>query len=377
MTEKASQASFQRPGQLTLRPDGSHNITRVGIPSYSVVTPVYNAAKTLVPMIEALLRLDPPPRAIYLVDDGSTDGSPDIVQRYPAVTCVPLSINRGPGHARNVGARIADTELLLMIDSDCYIDPDTFHTAYARLASTQRLAGIMGVPVRETPPGPFAGVFKNYWYHLEFKEWGDPPRTLYGSLFLIRRDAYLSVGGFDESFGRIPCEDAEFYFRLVQAGHVFERRMDFLFIHHKSMTLRQLIHTSFERSVSIIQNLRGKLGQQGVPWKLHEKVRWAIEIGCGTAGVVGLPVAAAAALGLAAGASHGLIVMLAAIAVGSWLACLLLFFVCIHAKLVFAFKDKGLVFATRAFIYRMLEMPAVALGIVWGSLPRHATKSHM
>lgn len=348
-----------------------------GRPAYSVVTPVYNAAKTLPTMIEALLLLDPAPRAIYLVDDGSTDGSLDIARLYPEVTCVPLPVNRGPGNARNIGARMADTEFLLMIDSDCYIEPQGFHTAYSRIMSMPLLAGIMGVPVRETPPGPFAGMFKNYWYHLEFKEWGDPPRTLYGSLFLIRRDAYLSVGGFDESFGRIPCEDAEFYFRLVQAGHVFERRMDFLFIHHKSMTLRQLVSTSFERAVSIIQNLRGKLGQQGVPWKLHEKVRWAIEIAGGAAGVVGLPAAAAAALGLAAGALHGLVGTFAAIVVGSWLACLLLFFACIHAKLAFAFKDKGLAFATWAFIYRMLEMPAVALGIVWGSLAGRTAKPHM
>jgi GT2 family glycosyltransferase len=331
-------------------------------PSYSVVTPVYNAARTLPQMIEALMRLDPPPRAIYLVDDHSTDDSVAVARRFSAVTSVPLTANRGPGNARNVGAAMADTDLLLMIDSDCYVDPHGFRRAYERIAAEPGLAGIMGVPVRDTPPGPFPGKFKNYWYHLEFDAWGDPPRTLYGSLFLMRRDAYQSVGGFDASFGRTPCEDAEFYFRLVQAGHRFERRMDFTFVHDKTMTLRQLLRTSFERSVSIIQNMGGKLGKAGDPWRLREKAAWAAEIGAGSA-AVGLPPLAAIAL---AGGATSLAAALGAAA----LANSLIFFACVRDKIVFALRDKGLGFAAKAFACRMLEMPPVALGIVWGTLSR-------
>jgi hypothetical protein len=207
----------------------------------------------------------------------------------------------------------------------------------------------------------FPGQFKNYWYHLEFEAWGDPPRTLYGSLFLMRRAAYHSVGGFDASFGRTPCEDAEFYFRLVQAGHRFERRMDFTFVHDKTMTLRQLLRTSFERSVSIIQNMSGKLGRAGNPWRLREKAVWAAEIGAGSAVVLGLPLLSAA---LAAGG------LTAKAAAAAWLLCLIVFFLCVRDKIIFALRDKGLAFAARAFACRMLEMPPVALGIVWGTLSR-------
>jgi GT2 family glycosyltransferase len=332
------------------------------MPSYAVVTPVYNAERTLPPMIDALMQLDPKPRAIYMVDDRSTDNSVEVMRRYPGVTAVPLPVNQGPGNARNVGARMADTDLLLMIDSDCYIDPQGFRVAYQRMAAEPRLAGIMGVPVRDTPGGPFPGKFKNYWYHLEFETWGDPPRTLYGSLFLMRREAYHSVGGFDASFGRTPCEDAEFYFRLVQAGHRFERRMDFTFVHDKTMTLRQLLRTSFERSVSIIRNMSGKLGKAGNPWRLREKALWAAEIGAGSAAVGILPLLA---LALACGATA-----LGAALGAAWLLCVTLFFLCVRDKIIFALRDKGLAFAAKAFFCRMLEMPPVAVGIVWGTLSR-------
>ncbi len=360
------------PRPLTVAGPGPAANNPASAPAYAVVTPVYNAAKTLRPMIEALLSLSPPPRAIYMVDDGSTDNSIEIIKGYSGVTSVALGVNRGPGHARNVGAQMAATELLLMIDSDCYIDSEGFSRAYERMTSAPNLAGIMGVPVRETPPGPFAGMFKNYWYHLEFKAWGDPPRTLYGSCFLMRREAYLSVGGFDASFGRIPCEDAEFYFRLVQAGHVFERRMDFTFVHDKSMTLRQLIRTSFERSVSIIQNFHGKLGRPGAPWTLREKAMWALEIGSGAAAAIGLPLALGAvlSLSLATGALSPPTRELAELVALAWLVSVVMFFVSIRDKLTFALRDKGLPFAAGAFMCRMLEMPGVALGIVWGSLHR-------
>jgi GT2 family glycosyltransferase len=336
-------------------------------PNYSVVTPVYNAARTLQPTIEALLRLEPQPRAIYIVDDRSTDGSREVARRYLEVTLVALETNQGPGNARNVGASMANTELLLMIDSDCYIDPHGFRIAWERMASEPRLAGIMGVPVRDTPSGPFAGRFKNYWYHLEFQAWGDPPRTLYGSCFFVRRDAYNAVGGFDASFGRTPCEDAEFYFRLVQAGYVFERRMDFTFVHDKTMTLRQLMRTSFERSVSIIQNMRGKLGTAGNPWKFREQALWAMEIGGGSAALAVAPLLAIAALASTSTPSgEAVFVTLGAL----WLLCVTMFFASVRDKIVFAFRDKGLAFAAKAFLYRMLEMPGVALGIAWGILTR-------
>ena len=261
-----------------------------------------------------------------------------------------------------------------MLDSDCYLDAAGFREAYERITSEPGLAGIMGVPLRETVPGPFAGVFKNYWYHLEFKSWGNPPRTLYGSCFLMRRQAYLAVSGFDESFGRTPCEDAEFYFRLVRAGFRFERSMRFTFVHDKRMTIAQLLRTSFDRSVSIIRNLRGNLGQSGKPWTVMEQLKWAVEIGSGTWSIIGGMMILVVLFSrdfdkMTMGSFQGLNVLLLL-----WTLSIFSFFWSIREKLVFAYREMGFVFAVKAYFYRMLEMPAVAMGIVWGNLSRDGAR---
>ena len=334
-------------------------------PAYTVVTPFYNSKKTLARTIQAIQQLDPPPQAIYMVDDASTDRAAELAWHFDGVTVIVLDRNGGQSRARNVGAAKADTDLLLMIDSDCYINPPGFKIAYERLVDTPVLAGIMGVPHREGPPGPFAGVFKNYWYNLEFEAWGQTPKTLYGSCFLMRREAYWKVGGFDESFGRMPCEDNEFYFRLVQAGYLFERRMDFTFFHDKRMSLPQLLRTNFERSAAIVMNMRGKMGARGDTWQLRERVWWMAEIAGGSLAIAGLPLGVLLVLAAAQGlVSAGL--GMAILSVG--LAGLLAFLGCIGEKAKIAYRDKGLAFAAKALVYRMLEMLSVVFGILWGLL---------
>lgn len=56
---------------------------------------------------------------ILLVDNGSTDGSLDLVEReFPAVRVVRMGANRGAGAARNAGIREARTDLILFLDND-------------------------------------------------------------------------------------------------------------------------------------------------------------------------------------------------------------------------------------------------------------------
>jgi GT2 family glycosyltransferase len=331
---------------------------------YSVVVPFYNAEKTIGSAIEAIMRLRPAPVATYLIDDASTDRSSEIARRFPQCTIVSLDVNRGPGYARNVGARLAATEMILFLDSDCYIDEAPFPAAYQRFQDELKLAGVMGIPFHRTPSGPFAGTFKNYWYHLEFTAWGNPPPTLYGSCFFIRRDAYLAVGGFDESFCRMPCEDNEFYFRLVEAGYRFERKMDFTFVHDKSLTLVQLLRTSFERSASIIRNQNGTLGTRGMTWGPSEQLLWGLEIGAGFLSVtIGFVVVCALIL---SSLSPSLGTSLVPAATIGLLLSLGVFFAIIREKLLTARRQMGLAFAAKAFFYRMLEMVPVVLGIMWG-----------
>lgn len=91
----------------------------------SLVVPVYNVERYLPACLDSLLDQTYPHLQIIAVDDGSPDGSIDILQAYAARDSrleIIRQANAGLGAARNVGAKAARGEYLMFIDSD-----DTLH----------------------------------------------------------------------------------------------------------------------------------------------------------------------------------------------------------------------------------------------------------
>ncbi len=147
---------------------------------------------------------------IVVVDDGSTD--PETLRALdglPEGVRLLRQANGGPARARNAGAAIAETPLLLMLDADDKLAPDALATLEPVLASNPRLGFAYG---RTEMFGRLTG-------ELAFPAY-DPFRLLYRSLVsvtsLIRREAFEAVGGFDP---QIPgYEDWDLYLSLLDAG---------------------------------------------------------------------------------------------------------------------------------------------------------------
>ncbi len=91
-------------------------------PTVSVVVPVYNGEKTIDACIESLLALDYPKQAyeIVIVENGSTDRTVEIIQRYPVRLL--HSLLRGPAAARNLGIAHSTGEIIAFTDADCIAD---------------------------------------------------------------------------------------------------------------------------------------------------------------------------------------------------------------------------------------------------------------
>lgn len=96
----------------------------------SVVIPVYNRERLVAATVESCLSQDHPLVEIILVDDGSTDGTPEICECLTAEPCHPGKTvrlarqeNAGACVARNRGMEIATGEFLLFLDSDDFIPP--------------------------------------------------------------------------------------------------------------------------------------------------------------------------------------------------------------------------------------------------------------
>ena len=92
----------------------------------SIIIPVYNSALYLERCVDSILNQTYRDLEVILVDDGSTDGSGDICDRYAFVDSRVKIIhteNRGVSVARNTGMSMAHGEYLSFIDSDDWIDP--------------------------------------------------------------------------------------------------------------------------------------------------------------------------------------------------------------------------------------------------------------
>lgn len=84
----------------------------------------YNGGELLTSVLDGLREQEHALAEILVVDNGSTDGSRDLVRReYPGIRLCELGENRGPGTARNAGYREATHELVLFVDNDVVLDP--------------------------------------------------------------------------------------------------------------------------------------------------------------------------------------------------------------------------------------------------------------
>ncbi len=102
----------------------------------SLVVPVYNTKKYLRRSLDSLINqtIDPAELEVVVIDDGSTDGSADVISeyadKYPDVIKVYTKTNGGQASARNLGIRMAKGEYVGFVDSDDYVDVTMFEKLY-------------------------------------------------------------------------------------------------------------------------------------------------------------------------------------------------------------------------------------------------------
>jgi GT2 family glycosyltransferase len=204
-------------------------------PRISVVVCTYNGRRTIRDCLEGLARLEYPNFEVIVIDDGSTDGTADLVQEYD-VRLIQTE-NRGLSNARNLGMDLARGEIIAYTDDDAYPDP---HWLYY-LAHTFRTTAFAGVGGPNLPP-PGAGLVAEAVANSP----GGPTHVLLseqeaehipGCNMAFRADALRALGGFDPQF-RTAGDDVDICWRIQRAGWKVGFHPAALVWHHRRKTVQ-------------------------------------------------------------------------------------------------------------------------------------------
>ena len=217
----------------------------------TAIMPVYNAARLLPRSLAPLLAMRSRGEIIEIlvVDDGSSDDSAAVAR---ALDCRVFSSGgrKGPGGARNVAAQHARGALLWFVDADVIVHDD----AATRIAHSFGDPGVVAIfgSYDDTPAAEnFLSQYKNLVHHFYHQRGPEEASTFWAGCGVVRRSAFLAVGGFDVERYKYPSiEDIELGYRLRAAGGRIRMCFALQGTHLKEWRFVNLVHTEiFRRAI--------------------------------------------------------------------------------------------------------------------------------
>jgi GT2 family glycosyltransferase len=193
-----------------------------GEPLATIMIPTKNRADSLKRLLDSIDRQDYRNLEILVIDDGSEPpleppGDPVRVLRNPT--------SRGQMAARNQGLAEARGEYVFHFDDDAeLIEPDTLRRAIM-MAEAHPECGAIGMR-QLTPDGDVDAMQPTHTERASFTA------HFFGYAFLVRRSAYLRIGGFNERF-QYYYDENEFCLRLRDAGYRVIYDPTLRVIHHQ------------------------------------------------------------------------------------------------------------------------------------------------
>ncbi len=215
-----------------------------GLPSVAIVMPAYNAAHLLPKTLTAAIEAAQGGRVI-VVDPGSTDDTAEVAEALGAQV-IRLPHRAGPAHARNVGVKQADEDVVLFIDSDCVAHPDVVERVRRSFAEHPDMVSLTG-SYDDTPPEPnFFSQYMNLRHHFIHQKANTEDATFWAGCGAVLRDVYERIEGFDAARFPMPMiEDIELGLRLRKHGRTrLDRALHVT--HLKRWTLRSVIETDIK-----------------------------------------------------------------------------------------------------------------------------------
>ena len=195
----------------------------VNQPLVSVVIPTYNYGHFVLSAIESIRKQDYTHIEIIVIDDGSTDNTPQIVSSLPDITYIRQE-NQGLSAARNHGIRLATGKYLQFLDADDLLGPNSIHRRVNFLEANLEYSSVICrsaffykhvypeklAPLYHEWPQPETGQTDLAMYYFNIA----PPHS-----FLVRKSA-VETHTLEFDTRLRACEDYDFWFRLALVSGV-------------------------------------------------------------------------------------------------------------------------------------------------------------
>jgi Glycosyltransferases involved in cell wall biogenesis len=110
---------------------------------YSILIPVHNELNSINILLDSLVPFSTNGHEIIIIDDGSTDGSNQLLQKSSIIKLITIDRNQGKGHALKEGLRTAVNNRIIVYDGDLELNPSDI-TNLMILEKDNKIRFVMG-----------------------------------------------------------------------------------------------------------------------------------------------------------------------------------------------------------------------------------------
>jgi len=186
-------------------------------PTFSVVIAAYQAEATIGEAVESALMQTSPPLEVVVCDDGSTDGTSDVLRAFGSRIVLLRQANGGEAAAKNAAVRAAVGEFVVVLDADDAYRPRRLE-ALSWLGERRPDLDVLVTNAELEVQGQVRRLAYDETWTFEVE---DQRREILRRNFVlgqaaVRRDRWLALGGFDERV-RLTT-DWDFFIRMVISG---------------------------------------------------------------------------------------------------------------------------------------------------------------
>lgn len=188
------------------------------LPSVSIIVPVWNEEMTVLKTIFSLLKLNYPKEklSLLIIDDGSTDNTWKVIQRFKRNKQVRLihKENGGKYTALNYGLSLIDSDLVGCLDADSFVHPEALRRIAAKFQDPQVMAVAPSVKIFE--PKSILGLMQKaeYMFGIFLRKVFSHLNAIYitpGPFSIFRRSVFQKIGGYRHAHN---TEDMEIAMRM-------------------------------------------------------------------------------------------------------------------------------------------------------------------